>query len=75
MSDNHSFSPQSSSLQETIQAELEETRRDFLALLATLYEADFRQKSIASAWTIKELLVHIVFWLRETPRIVTMVHF
>jgi hypothetical protein len=43
------------------------------AFFATLSEADFRQKSIASAWTIKELLVHIVFWLRETPRVVKVV--
>ncbi len=73
MSDTPPLSPQSPSLQETIQAELEETRRDFFVLLAALSETNLRQKSTSSAWTIKELLVHIVFWLRETPRIVTTV--
>lgn len=73
MSENHPLSRERSFLPETILAELEETRRQFLALLASLSEADFQQKSTSSAWTVKQLLVHIVFWLQETPRVVTMV--
>lgn len=73
MSDNRPFSFQNASTRETIQAELAEARKSFLALLASLSDADFRQKSTTSAWTVKELLVHMVFWLNETPRAITMV--
>jgi hypothetical protein len=73
MSDNQPLSQERSSLRESVRAELEEARKQFFALLDSLSEADFRQKSISSAWTIKELLVHIVFWLRETPRVVRIV--
>jgi hypothetical protein len=73
MSESHPFSSPSASLQDIVRAELEETRSDFLALLATLSETDLQQKSVMSAWTVKELLVHIVFWLRQTPGVVKMV--
>ena len=65
MSENHPLSRERSFLPETILAELEETRRQFLALLASLSEADFQQKSTSSAWTVKQLLVHIP---RDTQR-------
>lgn len=61
MPDSQPVSSPSASLQEIIRAELEETRNDFLALLASLSETDLQQKSVTSAWTVKEVLVHIVF--------------
>ncbi|HZU67543.1 MAG TPA: DinB family protein [Ktedonobacteraceae bacterium] len=44
-----------------MRTELEEARSDFLALLVSLSETDLQQKSVTSAWTVKEVLVHIVF--------------
>jgi hypothetical protein len=73
MSDSQPVSSSSASLREIVRAELEETRNDFLALLASLSETDLQQKSVMSAWTVKELLVHIVFWLRQTPGVVRVV--
>ena len=73
MSDSQPVPSPSASLQEIVRAELEETRSDFLALLASLSETDLQQKSVMSAWTVKELLVHIVFWLRQTPGVVRVV--
>jgi hypothetical protein len=73
MPDSQPVSSPSASLQEIIRAELQETRNDFLALLASLSETDLQQKSVMSAWTVKELLVHIVFWLRQTPGVVRVV--
>ncbi len=49
------------SLPEIVRTELEEARSDFLALLVSLSETDLQQKSVTSAWTVKEVLVHIVF--------------
>ena len=73
MSESQPLSSPSASLQESVRAELEESRRDFLALLASLSETDLQQKSVTCAWTVKELLVHIVFWLRQTPGVVRVV--
>ncbi len=61
---------QSELLRDAIRAELAETRRRFHALLATLSDADLQRKSINPAWTIGELLVHIIYWLGRTPQVV-----
>ncbi len=73
MSESQAASSPSASPQESVRAELEEARRDFLTLLASLSETDLQQKSLTSAWTVKELLVHIVFWLNQTPGVVRIV--
>jgi len=60
-------------LSTTIEIELAKAREEFLALLASLSDTDLKRKSTVSVWTVKELLVHIIFWLRQTPRVVTLV--
>ena len=62
-----------SSLNAIIKTELTDAREEFLTLVASLSNADFKRKSNVSVWTSKELLVHIVFWLQQTPRAVTLV--
>ena len=57
---------------EAIRAELEETRKNFHQLLDSLSNEDLRRKSINARWTIGELLVHVIYWLDYTPRIVEM---
>lgn len=62
-----------SSINAIIKAELTDAREEFLTLLASLSNIDLKRKSNVSVWTSKELLVHIVFWLQQTPRAVTLV--
>lgn len=57
---------------EIIRAELEETGKNFHQLLDSLSNEDLRRKGVNSAWTIGELLVHIIYWLNYTPRVVKM---
>lgn len=73
MSDNQPCCHPNSFPSITVETELSDAREEFLALLASLSDTDFNRKSTVSIWTVKELLVHMVFWLRQTPRAVTLV--
>jgi hypothetical protein len=59
---------ESDRLRESIRAELEETRLAFHALLDALSDADLRRRSANPAWTIGELLAHVILWFGDTPR-------
>jgi hypothetical protein len=73
MSANQPFSQLDSFPRTTIETALTDAREEFLALVASLSDTDFKRKSTVSIWTVKELLVHVVFWLQQTPRAVTLV--
>lgn len=70
MPDNPLFDYPSTSIDETVMAELLAARAEFLALLASLSDRDLERKSVASVWTLKEVMVHVVFWLQQTPRVI-----
>ncbi len=55
-----------------VKNDLIEAREEFMALLASLSDEDFNWKNAESTWTIKELLVHVLFWLQQTSRLVEM---
>jgi hypothetical protein len=55
-------------LHHTLRAELEATRQEFHALLATLNADDWDRPSQNPAWTIGELLWHITSYLLVIPQ-------
>ena len=56
------------SLRESLRAELEANRAAFRALLASLADADLTRPSHNPAWTVKELLHHMVLSLEYVPQ-------
>ncbi len=64
---------QAQQLQDTIRAELAESRQRFHVLLDSLSDADLQRKSTNPAWTNGEMLAHIIYWLGYTPRAVKYV--
>jgi hypothetical protein len=63
-----SAEPSPRSIRETIRAELAAHRDTFHALLDQLADADLARHSANPAWTIRELLFHIVLSLEYVPR-------
>ena len=60
--------PETQPIREHIRTELEKTRAAFLDLLQTISDDDLRRKSANAAWTVKELLFHIVLGLEYVPK-------
>lgn len=53
---------------QTMRAELEATRTAFLAFLDSLSEDQWHQKSLDSAWTVGEVMVHLLWALEQLPK-------
>jgi hypothetical protein len=50
-----------------LRRQLEETRCAFHAVVEQLSDADWHQKASSTAWTIGEVLTHLVYSLAHTP--------